>query len=308
MAASHVIHADDAGQRLDRYLRKLMPGATLAHVFKLIRKKRVRVNGVPARASLRLVESDVVDLDVAEATLCELTASRRRQPPRSHLPVDVLHRDADILAAAKPAGLAVHGGSGTEDDHLLARILAAVGIGAARTFRPAPAHRLDRLTSGVVLVGVSGRGLRELTRMLRERAIEKTYVAIVEGRPEPPAGSIDVSLARTDAARGPKVVAAAGGKSALTTYRTLGRSARHAFVRVELVTGRTHQIRAHFASIGCPIAGDRRYGGHGRTLCLHALEVRFRHPFTGRAMRIRAELPAAFSRMLRESGLEEVVP
>lgn len=311
MPAKHVIPADDAGQRLDRYLRKLLPRATLAHVFKLIRTGTVRVNGARAQVHARLQEGDEVILDLPAARLDGLMARQPIGSGRGH-PRDSLHlllKDDDILAINKPAGLAVHGGSGVGSDHLIARVHARFSEGAARTFRPAPAHRLDRETSGVLLIGRSARGLRGLTELLRRGAVRKRYWAVVEGEPEPRQGTMEAPLERADARRGPKARRTGTGRRARSEYRVLASSRGRSLVQVDLGTGRTHQIRAHLAALGCPLLGDRRYGARGRLpggrpgFCLHAAELVFDHPVTGRPQHIKAPPPESFLAVLRALAL-----
>ncbi len=214
-------------------------------------------------------------------------------PARSSAPVDlaVVFRDEDLLVVDKPAGLAMHPGTGVHD-HLLGRVHRLLGASRGHSFRVAPAHRLDRDTSGLVVFGVSAQGLRGFTALLRDHAVRKTYLARVHGLP-PPQGEIDLSLARHDASVGPKMHVQADGVAALTRYRVVATLAQRAVLEVELATGRTHQIRAHFAAIGYPLVGDHRYGraDGARRLCLHAWRLEFAHPINGDALCLVATPP-----------------
>ncbi|MDP6425330.1 MAG: RluA family pseudouridine synthase [Planctomycetota bacterium] len=289
MADDHRIDPDDAGQRLDRYLRKLMPRATLAHVYKLIRKGRVRINGARGKPDTRLGAGDLVTMQVGDELLAVPTPGPVAPAGDVAASLPVLHEDDDLLVVDKPAGLAVHAGSGVGSDHLVARILAYLGEGQARAFRPAPAHRLDRGTSGAVLVGKSGRGLRGLTRLLREGHVEKHYDAVVCGR--------------LPASRG-RFTEPIDGKPADTSWECVARSGDHALLRVRIATGRRHQVRIHFAAAGASVLGDRRY--HGRPaarLMLHAAELALPHPVSSLALAIVAPVPDDFLAELSRHGM-----
>ncbi|MFQ5503500.1 MAG: RluA family pseudouridine synthase [Planctomycetota bacterium] len=302
------IHPDDAEQRLDRFLRKLLPGAKLDFVFKLLRQHKVRVNGEAARGGRRLRAGDVVRVDVPAERLDRLLRLQRREAgTRGEL--SVLYEDADILAVDKPAFLPVHGGTGVGKDHLAAWLCALLGEGPARTFRPAPAHRLDRPCSGILLIGRSAAGLRALGRLFRSRRVRKTYLALLHGRPCEQSGSIEFPLERRAGAR-PKVRVAERGKPARSDYRILRVLGRLCLAEIELVTGRTHQIRAHFAGIGAPLLGDQHYGARalpddglvpGRVY-LHAARVAFRHFRTGEDLEIEAPLPRDFRAVLEDAA------
>jgi RluA family pseudouridine synthase len=202
-----------------------------------------------------------------------------------------VYRDAHLLVVDKPAGVAVQPGrAGTADgeDHLLARcapLLPAVD-GAPRAFRPAPAHRIDRGTSGLVVIGISGPGLRGMVEAFRERRVAKAYLAVVarealRGREE---GVVDLPLAARAARGGGRIAVVAdraeGGRQARTLWRVEAVAGALALLRVELdASGRTHQIRAHLAAVGMPLVGDRRYGGPaGPRPLLHAWRLGFVHP------------------------------
>ncbi|HLU38027.1 MAG TPA: RluA family pseudouridine synthase [Planctomycetota bacterium] len=280
---------DDAGQRLDRFLRKVLPAATLGQIFAGLRRGAVTVNGVRARGDLRLQTGDRV---VLRGSMGALPLGRRTEPSAARVPLDVVFRDGDLLVVAKPAGLAVHPGSGV-DRHLLGAVRAIEGQGRGHSFAIAPAHRLDRDTSGLVVFGRSARGLRGFTAALRSGAVAKTYLALVHGVPYP-SGTVELPLMRTDAPRGRKVQVAVEGRPAVTRWRTLAVRGGRALLAIDLATGRTHQIRAHLAALGHPIVGDRRYGrpDGARRLHLHAWGLAFRHPVSGVPLELFAEPPA----------------
>lgn len=319
-AGLHTIQLTDheAGQRLDRYLRKLLPTVPLGAIFKHLRTGAIRVDGKKARPDLRLVAGMSVVLRLPEADLARAAggdptsapepAAGPRTPPKPRVSRGpeprVVYEDADVLVVDKPAGLAAQPGSGQQDDLVAWLDRTRRGVRTA-IFRPAPAHRLDRGTSGLVAIGLSPAGQRGLTAAFRDGEVEKVYLAIVHGVPEPRRGSIDAPLAVQEgaAASHQKAVVAADGKPAHTDYEVLQVVGERALVRLVPHTGRLHQIRAHLAHLGHPIVGDRRYGapsdlGRGVFL-LHAAELELPLPKTGVRRRFLAPPPALFGRHMR---------
>jgi 23S rRNA pseudouridine955/2504/2580 synthase len=187
-----VIGRDDAGQRLDRFLRKALADEGLGSIFKLVRTGRVRVNGCRAKPDLRLAQGDELELRVADGA----AAGKPRAARAGARPLDVLWRDEHVAAVDKPPFLLVQTGEGGGEPTLDEMAVAQFGRGDALTFAPSIAHRLDRDTSGIVLVGLSAEGLRGLTEAFRRRAIEKTYLALVAGRPEKDEFVVDLPLRR----------------------------------------------------------------------------------------------------------------
>ena len=305
------IGADDAGQRADRWLRRFLPNAPLALVHRLLRQGAVRQRSQRLRAADHL-DASIVELELAPARLAELRGSPR--PPVARAPVSVVlrivHEDDALLVVDKPGGLAVQPGSGLGEEHLLAWIDAHVaGTRDPRsTFRPAPAHRIDRGTSGLVLIGKTAAAARALAAAFREHRVRKTYLAVVRGAPVPTSGVIDLPLDVRDRGAGArKSEVAKRGRDARTEYRTLRSASTWTLLEVVIETGRTHQIRAHLAAIGHPIAGDDRYGTvaqravrdlpRGR-IGLHAAQLAFAHPITGVGLSVAAPLPDDLARLV----------
>jgi RluA family pseudouridine synthase len=196
-----------------------------------------------------------------------------RHPP-DFLVVRLLHRDGLMLVVDKPAGLPVH--AGPKGGENLEDYFEALRFGLPRN--PALAHRLDRDTTGCLVLGRHAKALRKLGKLFEKNRIEKTYWAICRGAPEKPSGTIDLSLKREADAQGWRTVAEAGGQGAVTTYRTLATKDGLCFIEARPKTGRTHQIRVHLASIGCPVLGDPQYGDlsaedRARPLMLHARRI-----------------------------------
>jgi 23S rRNA pseudouridine955/2504/2580 synthase len=312
------IGPDDGGQRVDRFLRKYLPDATLPLLFKLLRTKQVTVNGKKAQPSDRLEKGDTVEFYLG-ARLADLrgdaAAAGKRSPPPAP-PLEILHRDEHVLAVNKPARLLVHEGDGDDEPTLVDAVWKAFPR-TGHTFRPALAHRLDRDTSGVLLVGLSAEGLRGLEDALRRRRVEKTYLALVVGVPRERSGVIDVPLRRKEAPSGESPRVHVGGRSdakAVTRWRVVGASDEGALLEVRPETGRTHQIRVHLKHIGHPILGDATYGDRRRNeeargrfglwrQFLHAWRVDLVHPVTGAPLRVTAPLPEELHRVASGMGL-----
>ncbi|HZN40702.1 MAG TPA: RluA family pseudouridine synthase [Planctomycetota bacterium] len=300
----------EAGQRLDRYLRKLLRHVPLAAIFRHLRQGDIRVDGRKAEGSLRLLAGMTVRLHLPAADLQVAAATRRLAPAAAIATGDaagllprIVLQDSDLLVVAKPAGLAAQPGSGQSDD--LASWLDRQSIGTRTdTFKPAPAHRLDRGTSGLVAIGLSPDGLRGLTAAFRGDAVRKVYLAVVHGVPEPACSTIDAPLwQRPDAgSRGAKMVVDARGKPARTDYEVMTTGRERSLLRLVLHTGRQHQIRAHLQHLGHPIVGDQRYGspvdlGYS-TFLLHAAELAFAHPCTGELVHCVEDPPPLFRQCL----------
>lgn len=298
--------AAEHGQRLDRYLRKLLPEVPLGAIFKMLRRGVIRVDGKKGKPDLRLEEGMSVTMPPSlEPT--EGQADQRPQPPApASLRPRIVHRDEHLLIVDKPAGLAVQPGSGHQHHVLSWLDNQPFGVRTA-TYRPAPVHRLDRGTSGLLVIGLSPAASRALATAFREDQVGKRYVAVVDGVPEPPSGTIDAPLWLRETARAkqPKVLVDVRGKPARTDYELLESGSGRAMLRLVLHTGRTHQIRAHLSHIGHPIVGDARYGsrsdlGHGAFL-LHAERLALPHPESGQELVFASPIPAALRRSIRRS-------
>lgn len=296
----------EAGQRLDRLLRKLLRSTPLGAIFRLLRSGAIRVDGRKAAGDLRLVAGMRLELRVPDGDLPAAAPTPRTPPPRAAATSDwpaalaprVVHRDDALLVLAKPAGLAVHGGSGVR--HSVAGWLDGAGFGVrTTTWHPAPAHRLDRGTSGLLLVGLDPAAARALAASFRDGEVAKTYYAIVEGAPPARAGEVDAPLAVRPGASadGPKVAVDAAGERARTGYEAVASADGLTLVRLRPREGRQHQLRAHLAHLGCPILGDRRYGARrsvGGGFFLHCAALTLPHPRSRAPITVTAPAPAAW--------------
>jgi len=282
---------NEAELRLDRWFQRRFPGLGHGRLSKLLRTGQVRVDGKRAEGSLRLATGmlirvpplDEKDLAAPRAT----PAIKRAAPPKelAALQNAVLYRDADVLIIDKPAGLAVQGGTGI--DISVDSMLDALRFDGRE--RPKLVHRLDRDTSGVLVLARSARAAKWLTAAFKARETEKTYWAVLNGVPKPGRGKIDIPLAKLPGPKGEKMVEdGEAGKRAVTLYTVLDRAAdRAAWVALAPLTGRTHQLRAHCAALGTPILGDGKYGGRSafiegpgiaKRLHLHARSIRLDTP------------------------------
>lgn len=278
--------AGDAGQRLDHYLREHLAASSRAQVQSWIKDGQVRVNGSGAKASLLLRGGEQIEVSPVDRPPLRATAE--------DLPVEVLYEDAAVIAVNKPAGLAVHAGAGADSGTLVNRLVHhfASLSHVSGDLRPGIVHRLDRGTSGVLLVARTDAAHRLLAAQFTARSVDKTYLALVQGRIREDTGRITKPIAR-DPVRRTRMTARLGrGREALTEYRVRERFEGFTYLEVRIGTGRTHQIRAHLASLGHPVAGDRMYGARARDrIFLHAWRIGFTSPASGERVVVEAPLP-----------------
>jgi 23S rRNA pseudouridine955/2504/2580 synthase len=312
------VSADAAGQRLDKFVRRSLRGVPLSHVYKMLRTRKVRVNGARGRPEQLLAEGDRIVVRGDEERL--LAPPEGRVAPRpSRTTFRVLLEDDHLLAVDKPAGLAAHPGSGIEGATLVDEVRAHLRVPdelPPGEFRPSPAHRLDRDTSGVVLVAKTRKAMVRIGEILAEGTeVRKTYLALAKGKMPRPSGVIDLPLseheqtARSKAARGVKL------QEATTRWRVASSNRDASLLELRIETGRTHQIRRHLQSVGHPVAGDRRYGDFDfnrlararwglRRMFLHAWKLALPHPITGRPLDLAAPLPPELDDVLVRANLE----
>lgn len=297
-----------AGERVDRAVA-LLTGLPRSEVAALVATGAVRIAGrsVTSR-SRRVAEGDELEIDLPDPA-----AALAGPVADSSVDVVVVHADDAVIVVDKPAGLVVHAGAGhptgTLVHGLLARFLDLAAIGTGEPARPGIVHRLDKGTSGLLVVARTAPAYDALVEQLRRRAVERVYAALVWGSVEAPAGLIDAPVAR--GVRDPtRMAVSAGGKEARTRYRVETRytdPAPVSLLECRLETGRTHQIRVHLAAIGHPVVGDSRYRGARAALdlprpFLHAARLSFDHPATGERLSFSSPLPADLQVLLDQLG------
>ena len=290
---SLTIGENDAGQRLDRFVQKAVPRLPQSMLYKAIRTKRIKLNHKRCEISTRLTVGDVIELYLND----EFFGDEQRRFPFLAAPadVDVLYEDANILLADKKPGLLVHEDAREQTDTLIHRIQRYLyDRGEYRpedenVFAPALCNRIDRNTGGIVIAAKNAVALREMSRIIKERELKKLYLCIVQGRPDPPCATLEGYLAKDSSNNTVRVYPAPrpGAKRILTKYTVLHSDGQHSLLEVDLLTGRTHQIRAHMAYIGHPLLGDGKYGVNRadramgyryQALCSYKLQFLIRDP------------------------------
>jgi len=290
----HALSADRPGERLDVFLARSLPDLSRAHAQRLIAEGRVRVDGAAAKPSLRLESGAQIKVEQPDPEPIDL------QPEA--IPLEVVYEDADVVVVDKAAGMPVHPGPGHAGATLVNALLAHCPdlTGIEGSVRPGIVHRLDKDTSGLLVVAKNDRAQLTLARQMAERATRKEYLALVQGAP-PPSGTIDAPIGRHPGQR-KRMAIVAEGRPARTHFRALGPVGGDTLILVRLETGRTHQIRVHFAGIGHPIVGDPVYGRRSDLIdrqFLHAWRLGFRHPASGEWLQFEAPLPEELRAALR---------
>jgi 23S rRNA pseudouridine955/2504/2580 synthase len=308
------VSTDAAGQRLDKFLRRRLENLPLSHLYKLVRTKKVRVNGARAEVAQLLQPGDEITVHVLQAG----------QPPPPKPPeairqdFKVLYEDEHILAVDKPSGLAIHPGSGITGETLVDQVRAYLARQGVQTpegeFKPSPAHRLDRETSGVVVVAKTRQAMVRLTEMFTAGEADKTYLALAKGRFQRESGSIDLRLAEHQQTYASKQQRGVNLQAALTHWKKLDGGPEATLLEVTIETGRTHQIRRHLEAIGHPVVGDAKYGDFPfnriaqrqwgvRRMFLHSARLALAHPLTKKRLIFESPLPQELADCLPRAGI-----
>lgn len=323
---------DHAAQRLDQFLTAQLPDISRARVQQLIAEGKALVANKPAKASLKLKGGEEITV-LGDPTPQPLRAIAE------DIPVDIIYEDADLAVVNKPAGMMVHAGAGATDDErnrgtlvnaLLHRFSKLSEVGGE--LRPGIVHRLDKETSGLIVVAKNDSTHRKLALQFSGRKVKKQYIALVHGWPEKDLGTINAAISRDDIRRIRMTTRGKGGRTAISHWEVVKRIdspyGKLSLVKVHIETGRTHQIRVHMSSIGHPVVGDTLYGaprelrltlsrsnnpasiaGKSAKLSLdrnflHAAQIGFAHPRTGEALLLRAPLPPELRTFLADIGAE----
>ncbi len=284
------IQVDTTGSRLDRYIAEHLPELSRAAVQRLIEDGEILVDGVARKASYRVLAGEKISL--------RIPPPESVTPRAEKIPLDIIFENRDLLVINKPAGMVVHPAAGHDAGTLVNAILAhcpRLNIGGER--RPGIVHRLDRDTSGVIVVAKNDTAMHNLQAQFKSRSVKKVYLALVEGQVKPPRGKIDAPIGRDPKHREKmKVVTRGKTREAVTVYHTRTNFNGYTLLEAEPQTGRTHQIRVHLAFLGYPVVGDQMYGREKNALgltrqFLHAWKIAFDLPRRGKRVEFIAPVP-----------------
>lgn len=295
-----IVVENEENIRIDAYLSKKLEMSRVA-IKRLLENEKIYVNKKMVKPSYKVQLNDIIIVEKEETTEISIKAQ--------DIPIKVLYEDNDILVVNKPKGMVVHPANGNPDGTLVNAVMAICkdslsGIGGK--IRPGIVHRLDKNTSGAIIIAKNDVAHIKLTDMLKNHEIEKTYIALVRGIIKENEATINIPIARSTSDR-KKMAVARNGKEAITHFKVLKRSYENdcTLLEVKIETGRTHQIRVHLSYIGHPVIGDdvysngkNKWGIKGQ--CLHAQNLKFKHPITGKQMDIQAELPDYFKKIIAE--------
>lgn len=295
--------AEDRGHRLDVFLTSRLDRVTRSHVQALNKSGAIRIDGLQEKDGYKIRGSETIEIDLRPAEPISMEAVS--------MSLKIHYEDEDLAVIEKPAGLVVHPGAATGNNTIVHGLLfhfQNLSRSGGQT-RPGIVHRLDKWTSGLLIVAKDDWTHAQLTRAFQERAVQKTYIALVHGKMPQPSAEISLSIGRHSTNRTRMTTQPARGRAALSSYRVLEELNGFSLLEVKIMTGRTHQIRVHLSAIGHPVVGDnvygetkfkefsKKFGVLGRYF-LHAAELRFAHPKTGIAMKFESPLPVELRSLL----------
>ncbi len=292
---------EETGERIDSFLSGKTE-FTRTRIQQLIKERNIMVNGKATKSSYKIEKDDEIVIEVPEAETTEIKPE--------NIKIDIVYEDSYIAVINKQAGLVVHPAhghcSGTLVNAILYHIKDLSGINGE--IRPGIVHRLDKDTSGLIVIAKNDKVHAALTEMFQKKKIKKTYLAILKGKLNKSEGKVVTQIGRDKIDRKKMTVIddASKGKIAITNYRVISQNSLFTLVKVNIETGRTHQIRVHMRHLGYPILGDSVYGrkDNEKRQMLHAYRLKFLHPVTGNPMEFAGEIPEDFQRALKKSDLE----
>jgi 23S rRNA pseudouridine1911/1915/1917 synthase len=299
-------------ERIHSYITGELKWLSRSRIKNLIKENKVLINGRNTKPSTLVQSGDKIDLLIPPV--------KKLEAKPQNIPIKIIYQDENLMLVNKEAGMVVHPAFGNHENTLVNALLYNIKdlSGINGVLRPGIVHRLDKDTSGIIIISKDDATHRDLARQFASRTMEKVYYAVIFGRPKEISGIIDKALGRGISNR-KKMVPTDGGKHAVSHYEVIEEFPILSFVRVKPVTGRTHQIRAHLSSIGCPIFGDDLYGGKRKNIkkyskrelawlnklnelmprqALHAMSITFKHPVTGTRVRFEADLPEDFKNII----------
>ena len=298
----YIVSQEEKGKRLDTYIPSVDTDITRTSAQRLIEDGNILVNGKNAKVSYKIQENDKISVEIPEPKQIELKAQ--------NIPIEIIYEDSDIIVVNKPKGMVVHPANGNPDGTLVNAIMAICkdslsGIGGE--IRPGIVHRIDKDTSGLLIVAKNDNAHVKMSEQIKNHEVKKTYIALVRGVFKENEATIDMPIGRSTSDR-KKMAVNKNGKNAITHIKVLKRFDKYTLLKVNIETGRTHQIRVHLSHIGYPIVGDYTYSNGKNEFgvkgqMLHAKYLKFKHPVTGEELELEAPLPAYFEEVLKQ--LEE---
>ena len=293
------VKQEEQGKRLDMYVSNQSSEITRTTAQRLIEQGNVLVNGKKQKVAYKILSGDVVTIEKVEPKAIELKAQE--------IPIDVIYEDDDIIVVNKPKGMVVHPANGNPDGTLVNAIMAICkdslsGIGGE--IRPGIVHRLDKDTSGLLIVAKNDKAHVNMSEQIKNHEVKKTYIALVRGIVKENEATIDMPIGRSTSDR-KKMAVVKNGRNAVTHIKVLKRYDKYTLLEINIETGRTHQIRVHLSYIGYPIIGDYIYSNGKNEFgvvgqCLHAKCLEFKHPITGEKMMLEAPLPDYLENILKQ--------
>ncbi|CDE53968.1 pseudouridine synthase [Clostridium sp. CAG:269] len=293
----YIVSQEEKGKRLDTYIPSVDTDITRTSAQRLIEDGNILVNGKNAKVSYKIQENDKISVEIPEPKQIELKAQ--------NIPIEIIYEDSDIIVVNKPKGMVVHPANGNPDGTLVNAIMAICkdslsGIGGE--IRPGIVHRIDKDTSGLLIVAKNDNAHVKMSEQIKNHEVKKTYIALVRGVFKENEATIDMPIGRSTSDR-KKMSVNKNGKNAITHIKVLKRFDKYTLLKVNIETGRTHQIRVHLSHIGYPIVGDYTYSNGKNEFdvigqCLHAQKLEFKHPITQKDMCLEAELPQYFKDIL----------
>ena len=304
-----IVSVEDEGKRIDAYLASRNEELSRVAIQRLIDDEKILVNKKKTKASYKVQDGDLITLEEEQPKEVSLKAQE--------IPIEIIYEDKDIIVVNKPKGMVVHPANGNPDGTLVNAIMAVCkdslsGIGGE--LRPGIVHRLDKDTSGVLIVAKNDKAHINMSEQIKEHQVEKTYIALVRGIVKENEASISMPIGRSDKDR-KKMAVKKNGKGAITHFKVLERFPKHncTLLEIKIETGRTHQIRVHLSHIGYPVIGDEVYSSgknewNVKGQCLHAKSLKFKHPITNKEMFLEAKIPDYLENIIEDMEQEGQAP
>ena len=297
----YIVKSNEAGKRIDAYISTVEEKISRTAVQRLIEEEIITVNSKKTKASYKVQENDIIEIGENKPKEIELKAE--------DIPIEIIYEDEDIIVVNKPKGLVVHPAIGNPDGTLVNAIMAICkdslsGIGGE--IRPGIVHRLDKDTSGILIIAKNDAAHINLSEQIKNHEVEKTYIALVRGIVKENEATINMPIGRSTKDR-KKMAVNKNGKNAITHFRVLNRYEKYTLLEIKIETGRTHQIRVHLSHIGYPVVGDYTYSNGKNDFnvegqMLHSKKIKFKHPKSDKEMELVANLPEYFQEILERLG------